>query len=211
MKVYQDLKLFLKDIVKEQIIEKIDALLPGIWVRDIEQENVLTEKFHDEKQYAYSTVNNHNLPDARLWLASDDKGRLFVSNIVPIEVGQLTRDEYNAILNAFVDIIKKDDSIVYELTKSDIELEDFLPEEIALKLKRFSNLANKSTGYGHPCDFERWLDFVISFHVERCDRKYDLVERWLHEEAGWMWETASKLSSQLEYSLDVLSYYDRVK
>ena len=29
------------------------------------------------------------------------------------------------------------------------------------KLKMFSEKANKSTGTTHPCDKERWLDFVL--------------------------------------------------
>ncbi len=210
MKVYQDLKLLLDGSTKEQIIKKIDALLSSTWSRDVEREDELTKVFHGEKQHAYSTVNNSNLPNARLWLASNNKGELYVSNIIPCE-GELTYEEYNLILKAFVEILRNDSSIRYELTEAERTLEDFVPQDVAQKLKSFSNNANKSTGYGHPCDFDRWLNFVISFHQHRCERRYDLIERWLHEEAGWSWEKASKLSSQLEYTLNLLKYYDEVR
>ena len=211
MKVYQDLELSLENISIEQILRKIDAVLPSSWVRDTEREDELTKKLHDVKQYAYSTVNNPDLPDARLWLANNDKGGLYVSNIVPCEVGELTMEEYNSIMMSFVGILKKDSKVIFQLTKADMSLEDFVPKDIAEKLRTFSNLANKSTGYGHPCDFGRWLDFVISFHQCKCERRLDLIERWLHEEAGWLWETASKLSCQLEYSLNILQRYDDLK
>ncbi|MCK5565615.1 MAG: hypothetical protein KAJ07_10255 [Planctomycetes bacterium] len=210
MKVYQDLKLFLGDITKEQIIAKIDALLPSTWIRDTEREDQL-KLYHNEKQYIYSTVNNPDLPNARLWLASNNEGGLYVSNIVPCEVGELTMEEYNLILNSFVDVLKNDLSIKYELTKADKTLEDIMPPDVAQKLTVFSNNANKSTGYGHPCDFDRWLNFVIAFHQNKCERRTDLIERWLHEEAGWMWETASELACQIEYTVDLLERYDGIR
>jgi len=211
MKVYQDLELPLENISIEQILIKIDAALPFSWVRDTERENELAKKLHDVKQYAYSTVNNPDLPDARLWLTNNDKGGLYVSNILPCEIGTLTMEEYNSIMMSFVDVLKKESTIIFQLTKADMSLEDFVPKDIAEKLIKFSNNANKSTGYSHPCDFKRWLDFVISFHQCKCKRRLGLIERWLHEESGWLWETASKLSCQLEYSLDILQQYDELK
>ena len=209
MKVYQNLSLPLADTTVEQVIKKIDAVLPSIWLRDTKQEDYLDEKLGDDKQYGYSTVNNPDLPDARLWLAKGYEFRLYVSNIVPCESGKLTMEEYNTILKSFVKVLKYDTSIQFELTKPDMALEDILPETVAQKLKLFSNCANKSSGYSHPSDFDRWLDFVVSLHESRHEGRLELIERWLHEDAGWLWETASELSCQVEYSLDLLKYYDR--
>lgn len=210
MKVYQHLTLYLDDISKEAMITKIDSLLTAIWIRDEQRENELLIKFQDNKQYAYSTKDNPDLPYARLWLAENKKGQLYVSNIVPDEMGKLTLEEYDSILNAFVDILKNDSSIRYELTKGDVDLEDFLPADVANKLKMFSDLANHSTGYGHPSDFDRWLDFVTAFYMSKCDRKIEWIRRWLHEEAGWHIDTAVHLASQLDYAIDVLQFYDKV-
>lgn len=211
MKVYQELELRLEDISIDNILNKIDTLLPSFWIRDSEREDELTEMNHDVKQYAYSIVNNPGFPDASLWLANNDKGGLYVSNIVPCKVGKLTIEEYNSIMISFVDVLKRDPTIHFQLTKADMSLEDFMPKDVSEKLIRFSNNANKSTGYSHPCDFDRWLDFVISLHQCKCKQRLDLVERWLHEEAGWLWETASELCSQLEYSLNILQRYDELK
>ena len=212
MKVYQHLTLYLDDISKEVMITKIDSLLPLIWIRDKQRENELLIKFQDNKQYAYSTKENPDLPYARLWLAENEKGQLYVSNIVPDEMGKLTLEEYNSILNSFVDILKSDSSIRYELTKGDVDLEDFLPANVAKKLKTFSIAANHSTGYGHPLDFDRWLDFVTAFYINKCecDRKIGWIRRWLHEEAGWLIGTADHLASQLDYAISVLQFHDKV-
>lgn len=211
MKVYQNLSLPLADTTVEQVIKKIDAVLPSIWLRDTKQEDYLDGKFGDDKQYGYSTVRNPDLPDARLWLAKSYEFGLYVSNIVPCEVGKLSMEEYNTILNSFVEVLKKDPSIQFELTKPILALEEIIPKEVARKLILFSNNANKSSGYSHPCDFDRWLDFVVSLHDSRCEGRLELIERWLHENAGWRWESASELSCQMEYSLDLLKYYDRMK
>lgn len=211
MKVYQNLELSLENISIEQILSKIDAALPSSWIRDTEREGKLAENPHDIKQYAYSTASNPDLPNARLWLVNNDKGGLYVSNIVPCEVGKLTIEEYNSIMTSFVDVLKKDSSIIFQLSEADMSLEDFMPKDIAGKLRRFSSLANKSTGYSHPFDFDRWLDFVISYHQCTCERRLGLIERWLHEEEGWLWETASELHCQLEYSLNLLERYDELK
>jgi len=210
MKVYQNLALHLDDISKEDMLAKIDSLLPAMWIRDRQREGELFAKCLDEEQYAYSTKDNKDLPYARLWLVENTKGQLCVSNIVPDAMGKLTLEEYNSILNAFVDILKKDSLIRYELTKGDVDLKDFLPTNVAAKLKRFSNAANRSTGYSHPCDFDRWLDFVTAFHMSKCERKIGWISRWLHEEEGWLIDAADDLVSQLDYAIDVLQFHDKV-
>jgi hypothetical protein len=210
MKVYRDLTLALSGKTKEQIIGQVDSVLPPIWIRDKEQEKYLDQRAGDEKQYAYSTIKNPDLPNARLWLATNPEGELYVSNIVPDEMGRLSMEEYNSILMSFVNVLKRDSTIVFELTDDEKSLEDTVPGDVADKLRRFSDLANKSTGYSHPCDFDRWLDFVISYHKCECEPALDLIQRWLNEEAGWTYEKAFELICQLEYSFALLEKYDRV-
>jgi hypothetical protein len=209
MIVFQDLTIFLGNLTADKMVEKIDVLLPTLWLRDKQRETELGEKSIDRKQYCYSTEKNPNLPCARLWLAKNKEGNLYVSNIVPYEVGELTYEQYNSILLSFVEVLRKDPSIKCDLTKANITLEDFMPQDVALKLRRFSGAANKSTGYGHPCDFERWLDFVVSFYRNKCERRLEWIRRWLNEEEKWTVEKSWELSCQLDYAIDVLDYYNK--
>lgn len=211
MEVFQNLEILLGSITAEEMIKKIDALLPSTWSRDKKREDELMAKFGDNRQYSYSTLNNPDLPKARLWLAENEDGNLYVSNIVPHEFGQLTKKEYNNILLSFVAVLQNDLSIKYKLSKDNVTLEDLVPQQVAQKLQQFSHAANKSTGIGHPCDRERWMEFVVFFYNNRCEEeKIYLIERWLHEEAGWTIESASELAGQLEYGLDVLKHYNKV-
>src|SRR3546814_3953965 len=59
-------------------------------------------------------------------------------------------------------------------------LDDWLDEESAAALRRFSAAANKATGASHPLDQRRWFDFIISAHRSGKDIGTDRLARWLH-------------------------------
>lgn len=91
-----------------------------------------------------------------------------VSNIVPRNVGELGITKYNAILPDFVARIAvpaaSTSGFGIELTAPHQSLDDWLDAEPAAALRRFSRLANKSTGAAHPMDRERWYGFLIATH-----------------------------------------------
>jgi hypothetical protein len=209
MLVYQDMIIRIDDSTVEQMIAKFDALLPSSWRRDKSREVELHEKFVGHKQYAYSTEYHQTLPCARLWLAMNENGDLYISNIVPNKMRKLTIEQYNSILQSFSEIIKRDPSIQCTVTKANVTLDDFMPQDVAQKLIRFSNAANRSTGIGHPCDHERWLDFVVTFYRKKCQRRMDWILRWLNEEEKWTEDGADDLCTYLEHALEVLDYYNK--
>ena len=96
-----------------------------------------------------------------------------------------------------------------EVTSNRQSLDDWLSVEAAAALRRFSVLANKSTGSSHPSDRERWVAFLIKAHQDERSFNSDLLMRWLVEVEGWPEEVADKLASQYEFGLDLLDQYDQ--
>jgi hypothetical protein len=82
--------------------------------------------------------------------------------------------------------------------------------ETALLLHRFSAAANKSTGSSHPCDEERWLEFVTAAHREKAALDASTLEQWLREGEGWPEDIASELAVDYEKARSLLSYYEKV-
>lgn len=106
-------------------------------------------------------------PAAGLTLWGRDDG-YYVPNIVPIESGNLTFAQYNAIPSDFITRIVEPVATAYgygiEATASLQTLDDWVSADTAVKLRRFSGAANKSTGTSHPMDQRRWFDFIIAVH-----------------------------------------------
>lgn len=151
-------------------------------------------------------------PAAGLTLWGADEG-YYVSNIVPLETGSLTVAQYNAVLADF--IARVAEPVAYkcdfaiETTQPNQVLEDWVSPDAAVKLRRFSAAANKSTGASHPLDEERWFDFLIAIHRAGDKLGPDRLVRWLHEAEGWDDDTAHKLAVDFENGLALLAHYDK--
>lgn len=136
----------------------------------------------------------------------------YVPNIVPIEPGRLTHDEYNAILDDFITavaspIVAQFDFVI-DASVGQQGLDDWLSPDVAEMLRRFSVLANKSTGSSHPMDRDRWFAFVVGIHRTGADFDGEKLARWLHEVERWDEDSAHELSAEYENYLDLLKYYD---
>src|SRR3546814_15702568 len=77
-------------------------------------------------------------------------------------------------------------------------LDDWLDEESAAALRRFSAAANKATGASHPLDQRRWFDSIISTHRPGKDIGTERPARWLHEVAGWGDDSPHSLQGDYE-------------
>lgn len=162
---------------------------------------------------AFERPETKELQGVTLWMFEDDKCGYKVSNVVPIQQGELGVAGYNAALADFestvVSPIIKSSGIKLVLTSADQTIEDWTDSATASALKRFSGLANKSTGRSHPLDEERWLDFIISAH--RCGRPLEPEQllRWLIEVERWSDEIAHDLASDYSMGMELLDRYDR--
>lgn len=96
----------------------------------------------------------------------NDVTKLKVTNIVPTIKAELKISEYNKVLHKFYeDVIRpyKADNYyiqISELTSYEFNPLTFISSNALAKLKTFNVNANKSIGASHPCDKERWFEFI---------------------------------------------------
>jgi len=192
----------------------ICASLSGNWSRHTESE----ERIHSARAgvgqaYGFRREKWGRRPAVDLYLVEKDKSTLYVSNIVPQELGQLSYDEYNGILEEFVELFVRPAAARtgarVELTEAEEDLEDWMSPETAKKLRRFCWAANKSTGSSHPADQERWFDFIVSAHREGSKLDSATLRRWLHESGEWDEEHSYNLAAEYANYRDLLAHADK--
>lgn len=216
VQVFQD--LYLRHPMGSKTIRS--ALLQaaaGRWIHsDLNEENIRdTTGGHLVDVIAFERPATKGLPGVTLWMFEDDKGGYKVSNVVPIQQGQLGVAGYNAALVDFastvVSPVIKSSGIELVLTSADQTIEDWTDPATASALKRFSSLANKSTGRSHPLDEERWLDFIISAHHGGRPLDSEQLSRWLIEVERWSDDIAHDLASDYSMGMALLDRYDRMR
>ena len=150
-------------------------------------------------------------PGAGLTLWGREDG-YYVPNIVPLESGNLTYAQYNAILSDFiariVEPIAPALGFAIDASASHQTLDDWVSADTAIRLRRFSGAANKSTGASHPMDQQRWFDFIIAVHRNKDQLGTDQLARWLNEAEHWHEDTAHDLAGNFETALALLARYD---
>ncbi len=67
---------------------------------------------------------------------------------------------------------------------------------------------NKSTGSSHPLDHQRWMDFILTAHLEGSRLDATSLRRWLIEIEGWSPEVADQLAGQYEFGGRLLNFSD---
>jgi hypothetical protein len=214
VQVFQD--LYLRHPMGSKTIRS--ALLQaaaGRWIHsDLKEENIRdTTGGQLVDVMAFERPATKGLAGVTLWLFEDDKAGYKVSNIVPIQQGQLGVTGYNAALVDFASTVAsplvKSSGIELVLTSADQTIEDWTDSATASALKRFSSLANKSTGRSHPLDEERWLEFIISAHRGGSPLDPEQLSRWLIEVQHWSDDIAHDLASDYSMGMALLDRYDR--
>lgn len=186
------------------------------WIHsDLKEESIRdTAGGHLVDVIAFERTATEGQPGVTLWMFEDGEGYK-VSNVVPINQGQLDVSGYNAALVDFastvVSPIIKSSGIELVLTSADQTIEDWTDPATASALKRFSSLANKSTGRSHPLDEERWLDFIIAAHRGGGPLDSEQLSRWLIEVERWSDEIAHELASDYSMGMDLLNRYDHTR
>ncbi|MCX7067949.1 MAG: hypothetical protein NTW85_09695 [Methylococcales bacterium] len=207
MKIFQNLYIDLNGHDIDSFIEQLTKNCGKNWKRAFEREE--NARYFNEKAFSFEYIGGNSLPNAGLTLFENEKGIWYVPNIIPIEIGELSVDEYNKLLIDFkislVEPAIQNTSINVELTKDQVFLEDVVGKEATEALKRFSKLANKSTGYSHGCDEKRWFEFLLAAQKSGKQLYSDILEATLREQ-GWSEEWAHKLASQFEYGEKLLDF-----
>lgn len=211
IEVFQNLHLKSRS-APGSIRDRILARVQAPWNHDREREDDIRQgAIDDEDVIVFVRTAFNDIDESALVLWQEADGYR-VSNIVPRHVGELGITKYNAILQDFVERIArpaaKAGGFEIELTSAGQSLDDWLAAEPAAALRRFSHLANKSTGAAHPMDRERWYAFLIATHRSSRRLDADQLARWLVEVERWSNEKADELAIDYEFALGLLEQYD---
>jgi hypothetical protein len=211
MKEYRDLTI---SGTRERLIAtvaEIEKALNSGWSRakQIEEERrPSTGLTPDQLRFCFTCTPTPYRKGAHLVLMSDPENNLRLTNIVPDELGRLTHDEFNYILEEFLQKFAKPAAartgVMIETSSGVVTIDDWFSAETATKLRRFLELAHGSTSRSE--DYELWKAFLVSAHREDAKVHGDLLRRWLKEEAGCDEYYAETLASEYQSSQEILEY-----
>lgn len=208
IEVFQDMALLGPAHERAELATELRRSATYPWAFDEKgSENAEHNVLGDKGILIFQRECDEDLPAARLVLWPNEEG-YYVPNITPVEIGQLTIQQYNAVLSNFADAIAKPVArrfgYTVNITSAVQSIEVWMSEDAATALRRFSVAANRSTVASHPMDECRWFDFIIAVHRRNDNVGTDRLARWLHEVEGWAEETAHNLASEFERGLALL-------
>jgi hypothetical protein len=214
MEVFQDLYLSVEPDLMAATADLIGRSPPAGWARDCAAEAKMraTPVLSHRPAFCFTCTQEGRRPSATLILSQKDPATFYVSNIVPVSKHQLTHGEYNAILEDFYQRVLQPYTgpagVTANLTGVRAELEHWMSQDTAEKLRRFSACANKGTGSAHPNDRDRWNEFVVAAHRDGSRIEASDLRRWLIEIEGWPPEVADQLALEYEYGRELLAFAD---
>jgi hypothetical protein len=187
----------------------LERQLPAGWTRDRTREEDAQQMGSGDEWLVFNRVATPDLPAASLFFATCASD-LTVTNIVPQAVSELSKQQYNAILKEFyesaVAAVADEMALQHELTPETRPLTFWITEAAAEKLRRFSQLANKSTGSAHPLDRNRWFDFIVQVVADQSELDTDTLARWLVAIEHWPEDSARDMILEYEFGRDLLTY-----
>jgi hypothetical protein len=194
-------------------LRRIEESLTDSWKRDTETEGRMVQRVvRPGVRYCFSCAGSEERRAADLWLVEESPRELKVSNIVPAEIGNLSHDEYNALLNEFCDRFvlpsAKATGAVVTLSGQEISIEQWLSKATCRKLRIFST-ANRHVWASKIRDDTSWIDFVASAHREGSTLSSSILARWLHEDGGLPEDVAYDLATEYQRARWLLATYDR--
>lgn len=201
MRVFQKFQKALNEHEVEDFISLIGRRLPSDWCYD-EVRSGRSSILSNCKNFVY-TYSGNKFPECSLFLCYY-QDNLEVANIVPGEVSQLSMDQYNAILTDFVTRVCPEE--LSHLSSGNLDLSTIMSPDTIKKLDIFCHSANKSSGSGHPCDRERWNQFIISAFLTGDEQKFydETLERILIEIYHWNEKMANELIHEYTFGVDLL-------
>jgi len=209
--MFRDLEVAGDSAALDGLVDRVSSTLPSGWTRDLDRDRNHGAR-GDVKLLAFRRKAGVAAPDASLFLARRPD-RFWVTNIVAVKASPLTRSQYNAILEDFAERAVRPAAdelgLPISISEEQVPITRWISEEAAIRLRRFSNSANKGTGSSHPLDFERWAAFLIQVHREKSDLTAETLQQWLVEEAQWPADTADSLALEFRFARDLLTAYDR--
>lgn len=211
IEVFQDLFLKFSEERRMEICGMLTRHAKAPWHHAKEREKKFLE--YDTEKYVMTFERNpsEGLPASSLILWPEEYGYQ-VSNIIPLKTNKLEIPVYNNILNDFLNRIIRPASeemkFDFEISSRNQSITDWVSQEAAEALHRFSVTANKSTGSSHPSDQRFWFEFLFAIHKESRKFNTDILGRWLREIEEWPPEVVDDLIIEYEFGMDLLEAYD---
>lgn len=216
IEVFQDLHIRSTDSLAA-LRAALLSNIGGAWEHVPEREADMKDAIASDEEsdvIAFERSPADGLPSLGLLLWSFPGG-YEVSNIVPLDVGEIGADRYNAALQDFVKQVvqpaTQDAIIKIDLGKAAESIADWISPEAAALLRLFSAAANKSTGSAHPMDRRRWFEFLIATHRAGKHPSAEMLSRWLVQVDGWPERVASRLAVEFEFGLALLRAAERAE
>ena len=191
-------------------LSQLVKALPRTWKRDVNREKELRDLSGSGRHFALKVGADGDRPNVFLFLYREGH-TLKVTNVVPVEYGELSRQQYNSVIEDLSQIaVPIADKLSLEAiaTTGQLDIREILSPRAFQALRGFSAGANKTTGSSHPMDRRRWISFLILQHTEARRLDPDILIRWLIEEDGWPETEAHDLGSEFEFARELLSSYD---
>jgi hypothetical protein len=208
--IFRDMHLLGPATASTALREALKSHAVDPWRYAAEKEGQLQAMMGQGEALAFERSTTPGFEAAGLLLIAADDG-MEVANIVPHETGELSYRAYNAILEDFAVRVAqpaaKAVGFSVDLSSGTLQLEAEVSAEVAEALRRFSALANKSTGASHPLDRDRWFDFIILAHRSGARLDASTLARWLFESDGWPEDGARELAGEYERSRALLGRF----
>ncbi len=213
IEVFQDLRLRGGLGGRDGIRRALISSTSSPWRHAVDREKEIRDVAgENDDVIAFESAASGGLDAVALVLWAQGEG-YEVTNIVPLEVGELGYRRYNLALQNFVDVVAEPAArksvFKIEMTAAKQGLRDWLSPDAVDALRSFSVAANKATGSAHPMDRRRWFSFLLAAHRDRRGLDPERLTRWLTEVEGWPEDQAHDLAIEYEFGLALLDEYDR--
>ena len=212
MKQYRKLYIKVDSEHSAEFVASLDAALKGGWSRAHEAEERAGKSSIDDEFFYYVCKKRGKREAALVSLYRSDAETVYVSNVVPRDLSELSHEQYNLILQDFHDTVLSrlhpSFPIVFGLGSDELRIEDMMPPPVLRTFKHFSTLANHSTGSAHADDRERWYLFLIALHQNPNRLDGHTFCRWLIEVDHWKPKVAHRLVEEFEFAAGLMNRED---
>lgn len=193
---------------------EIEAMLIDGWARNKVYEENMSQSalLSAELCFCFSCSPTTARRGAFLALMSNRAGNLSLANIVPNERERLSCDEFNYIVEEFLEKFAKPAAAragaTINVSSGVVSIDDWFSKDTGAKLRRFLQRPGRGAT-SHPEDDKLWKSFLVSAHREHATVHADLLRRWLEEDAGCDQYRALELASDYERSREILSFEEQ--
>ena len=218
MKIYKTLSINGKtETLVELLIEWKKLKYPN-WQYDKDASDDYASNIFVKRErigcFTYTSQGNNT---AKLWIVIS-KGNLAITNITPLKITKLEKEEYNKIFDDFYNsyieslrIVEKYDVNVV-VKGPELSIVDMANEQTANALVCWESGCNQENGNLHTSDEQKWFDFVIAAANTNSPLTSDELGRWLLEDKKWYNEdTVDRLQGEYENERRLLEYYKKRK